>query len=304
MKRKINVWKNRKGKMLESAWVQQGITLFQELLINDSNNTEYKVELAKLLMTKGKDKKLYDINLHEAERLFHEVLQLDPHYPEVHYRLGHVYFEQKNYEKAIEYFKQALEKGLSSIQLFRTYEAMAASYYYLECFSKAKFYFHKAEKADRERNFTSELMALKKLITEDGQVKALLHDSDGVSIPLTRGQAERVITDDENELKLDLTNIQYSLLGPDDAVTISKIEAKVLKYLYENRNRYINKRELMDKVWGKEVSAGTVKGNISRIRNKLKKCLPDEIGEIIATKWGEGYRWVAPPITKIQERNL
>lgn len=71
---------------------------------------------------------------------------------------------------------------------------------------------------------------------------------------------------------------------------LTKNEFELLKALMERPTQVFTRSMLFDLVWGDEDSAddNTLNVHISKIRNKLKQCNPQE--EYIETVWSIGYR--------------
>lgn len=73
-------------------------------------------------------------------------------------------------------------------------------------------------------------------------------------------------------------------------VSFTKKEFELLKLFMENENQTLTKSMIFDSIWSDENSAddNTLNVHISKIKNKLKDCNPDE--EYIETVWSIGYR--------------
>jgi tetratricopeptide (TPR) repeat protein len=154
----IKNWKKREGSIKESVWLSEGIFFFRRLLDEDPRNIEYKTDLAKLLIRSGTDEKLKYVNLINAKHLFEEVLELFPNNGEALYRLGHICYENNEFEKSIEYFTKADKQFLSEIRLFRAYSAISKAYYHLGEDEKSKNYLQQAIELDKEKISPVKLM--------------------------------------------------------------------------------------------------------------------------------------------------
>jgi tetratricopeptide (TPR) repeat protein len=115
MPKQISEWKKLEGRMKESVWLSQGIDLYRDQLINKPEDKKSKIKLGKLLVRNGTDEKIKYVNLQKAQALFEEVLELFPNDADALYRLGHISYENGEYERSISYFIQALEQPLSEI---------------------------------------------------------------------------------------------------------------------------------------------------------------------------------------------
>ncbi|MGG1401585.1 winged helix-turn-helix domain-containing protein [Bacillus salipaludis] len=299
---KISNWKKREGSIKESVWLSEGIRIFRELLEIEPNNKEYKANLAMLLTRSGTDEKLKYINLLKAKDLFEEVLELFPDNAEAIYRLGHISYENHEYETCIDYFTKAIGHSLSDIRLFRAYTTISKANFHVGEDEKSKIYLQKAIEMDKGKNFTSEINEVKTLITQDGHYRKIVRYSDGITQFLSTEDAENLWTDadSDKEAILDLSHLRPSFTGPEDVVRIERKEAEILSYLIDRKNRYVGKEELLT-LWeeGEAPELDTIKTYISKIRNKLGNCLPEEMKQTITTKIGHGYRWTCPIPTKI-----
>ncbi len=74
------------------------------------------------------------------------------------------------------------------------------------------------------------------------------------------------------------------------AVKLTSLEFKLLRYLIENADKVISKRELFEKVWqDKFTGDGTLNVHIRRLREAIE-ANPNE-PEYIITVWGDGYKF-------------
>lgn len=298
----IGNWKKREGQIKETVWLAEGIKMFRRLLDEYPGNVEYISSLAKLLIRSGTDEKLKYVNLMKAQQLFEEVLALFPDNAEALYRLGHICYENNDFESAIEYFMKAVNQSLSEVRLLRAYAAISKAYYYLGEDEKSKSYLEQAIALDREKNFTSEINEVKHLITQDGKLRRLVRHTDGIHQFVDLEDAERLMDDveSEEEAVLDLSHFRPSFSGPIDVVPLERKQAEILSYLMERDYKFVSMEELL-KVWEEEEQPEikTIRAYISEIRKKLKVCLPDGQNNPITSKRGVGYRWVCSIPTKI-----
>jgi tetratricopeptide (TPR) repeat protein len=302
LNKEIKLWKKSEGSIKETVWLAEGIKMYHELMKDEPNNHKYKTDLAKLLIRSGNDEKLKYMNLMNAKEIFEKVLKLFSHDSEALYRLGHIYYEVCDYEKSIDYFLKSVELPLSEIRVFRANITISKAHFYLGDEGEAYHYLQKAIEVDRERNFTSDIDDVKSLITQGGRNKMLVRFPDGVNQLISVEQAESLQfeTDDDGEAELDLSNFHPVFIGPEDTARLERKEAELLCCLIERHKRFLSKDELIN-VWdeGEWPEPGTIKSYISKIRKKLRKCLPEDTNEIITSKRGIGYRWTCPIPTKI-----
>lgn len=143
---------------------------------------------------------------------------------------------------------------------------------------------------------------MKSLITQDGHYTRSVRYPDGFKQSISTEDAEKLWMDAgmDKEALLDLSRFHPSFMGPKDAVRLERKEAEILSYLIKRDYKYVSKEELLN-VWeeGEAPEPDTIKTYISKIRRKLRKCLPDENHEIILSKRGNGYRWTCSTPTKI-----
>ncbi|WP_099363665.1 helix-turn-helix domain-containing protein [Fredinandcohnia onubensis] len=293
MLEQIRLWKRKQGSLNESAWLKEGIKMYRDLLQTEEDNTDYKVELAKLLVRSGEDEKLVYVNLMNAKDLFDEVLALFPDDTNALYRMGHIHYETQEYEKSVEYFTKAIHLSLSKIRLFRAYATMAKAFYILGEDLEAIRYLDKAIETDEEHNFSSEINEVRALITQKGQQTRAIRYPDGAYILATIDDVEKVQMENEtNDATLDMSHLRPNFSGPVDVAILQRKEAEVLKYLIE-KVRFVSKEELVQYVWQEdEVPAlSSIKPIISKINRKVKKCLPENSQNPIVNKRGLGYKW-------------
>lgn len=293
MQDQIMVWRRKQGSLNEAAWLKEGIKLFRGLLQTEPDNTDYKVELAKLLVRSGEDEKLVHVNLMNAKELFNEVLALFPDDANALYRMGHIHFDTQDYEKSIEYFTKAIHSSLSKIRLFRAYATMAKAFYKLGDDLEAIRYLDKAIDSDEEHNFSSEINEVRALITQKGQQTRAIRYPDGTYMLATIDDIEKVqMENEDNEATLDIAHLRPTFSGPKDVAELQPKEAEVLKYLIE-KGRIVSKEELIQYVWPEDEAPETtsIKPIISKINRKVKKCLPENTQNPIVNKRGQGYKW-------------
>ena len=90
------------------------------------------------------------------------------------------------------------------------------------------------------------------------------------------------------DIELDKNNFSVKCNGK--KVSFTKKEFELLKLIIENQNQTLTKSAIFDAIWSDENSAddNTLNVHISKIKNKLKECNPDE--EYIENVWSIGYR--------------
>jgi tetratricopeptide (TPR) repeat protein len=271
-------------------------------LHQNPSDLEGKADLAKLLIRSGTDEKMKYINLMNAQQLFEEVLELFSDNADALYRLGHICYENKEYEKCITYFTRALEQPLSEIRSFRAASTISKAYFSIGDEEKANRFLQKAKEIDKERNFTNEMTELENIITENGIYRRSVRYPDGTYQFITVEDAESLKdeTIEDGDAELDLSHAQPTFTGPEDTVRLERKEAEILCYLIERDNRFVGSLELLN-VWeeDEEPELGTIKSYISKIRTKVGECLPNDKNEIIKTQRGQGYKWICEIPTKI-----
>ncbi|WP_373459946.1 winged helix-turn-helix domain-containing protein [Neobacillus driksii] len=78
------------------------------------------------------------------------------------------------------------------------------------------------------------------------------------------------------------------------------MSAIVVQHLIERDYKFVSKEELLN-VWEEDEQPedSTIRANISRLRRKVRGCIPDDHNGIIVSKRGIGYRWRCAFPTKI-----
>lgn len=89
---------------------------------------------------------------------------------------------------------------------------------------------------------------------------------------------------------IELNKINFTVKCNEKTVSFTKKEFELLKLLMQNANQTLTKSMIFDNIWNDENSAddNTLNVHISKIKNKLKECNPNE--EYIETVWSIGYR--------------
>lgn len=89
---------------------------------------------------------------------------------------------------------------------------------------------------------------------------------------------------------IELNKVNFTVNCNNKEVSFTKKEFELLKLLMENENQTLTKSMIFDSIWNDENSAddNTLNVHISKIKNKLKECNPNE--EYIETVWSIGYR--------------
>lgn len=101
--------------------------------------------------------------------------------------------------------------------------------------------------------------------------------------------------DENNAVMLSYKDIEintkdFTAICNGQELVLTKNEFELLRALMERPTQVFTRSMLFDLVWGDEDSAddNTLNVHISKIRNKLKQCNPQE--EYIETVWSIGYR--------------
>ncbi len=89
---------------------------------------------------------------------------------------------------------------------------------------------------------------------------------------------------------IELNKSNFTVSCNNKEVSFAKKEFELLKLLMENENQTLTKSMIFDNIWNDENSAddNTLNVHISKIKNKLKECNPNE--DYIETVWSIGYR--------------
>ncbi len=92
---------------------------------------------------------------------------------------------------------------------------------------------------------------------------------------------------DERKIDLDRREVEF---GDGTVSQLSEREAAILHYLAGNRDRAVDRKELLQHVWGlnpRGIETRTVDMQIARLRDKLAQCEDD--AQVILTVRGKGY---------------
>jgi DNA-binding response OmpR family regulator len=118
------------------------------------------------------------------------------------------------------------------------------------------------------------------------RVRALLRRSEIIQQMMQADREEPLAIINHGLLMLDPLKHLVTMDG--DPIELSRTEFNLLHLLLRNPARTFSREYLLDTVWGETYFGGdrTVDNVISRLRKKL-----GEIGEVIETVWGVGYRW-------------
>lgn len=89
---------------------------------------------------------------------------------------------------------------------------------------------------------------------------------------------------------IELNKSDFSVKCNDKNIYFTKKEFELLKLFMEHEKQTLTKSMIFDNIWNDENSAddNTLNVHISKIKNKLKECNPNE--EYIETVWSIGYR--------------
>lgn len=93
----------------------------------------------------------------------------------------------------------------------------------------------------------------------------------------------------EGRLQIDVKASRIQLDGT--VLKLSSLEYKLLKHLYDNKGRVVEKYELFRQVWESKYSStsdGTLHVRIRRLRDKIEKADPNA-QSLIKNVWGYGY---------------
>lgn len=92
--------------------------------------------------------------------------------------------------------------------------------------------------------------------------------------------------------KLEIDFDAYTAKDADGEVRLSHKEVLLLAFLHKNRNKVVNRYELLENVWGyeEEITTRTVDNFIARLRQKIEANAAQP--KIILTVHGSGYKMV------------
>ncbi|WP_339828786.1 tetratricopeptide repeat protein [uncultured Arenimonas sp.] len=102
--------------------------------------------------------------------------------------------------------------------------------------------------------------------------------------------------------RFELHPARHELLRDGEPVDLQPKVLEFIAYLLLNRGRVVDKNELLDAVWPRQV---VTEAALSRCAMKARRALDDEAGspQVILTVHGRGFRFIAP-VEPVQERRL
>jgi len=117
------------------------------------------------------------------------------------------------------------------------------------------------------------------------RVKAIFRRMENVS----SGSVENIFT--SGGLKVDF--LQYECYKKGELINLTKHEFGLLKYLVKNRERVVNRDELLDEVWGNDVTVGprAVDTHMANLRKKIEDDPSDP--KLIFSVRGVGYKLIS-----------
>jgi DNA-binding response OmpR family regulator len=116
------------------------------------------------------------------------------------------------------------------------------------------------------------------------RVKAIFRRMEGI----TNERADDITL--SGGLKVDFR--QYECYKDGEKINLTHHEFDLLRYLLQNKDRVINRDELLDEVWGKDINVGprTVDTHMANLRKKIEDDPSDP--ELILSVRGVGYRFI------------
>ncbi|PYX26760.1 MAG: lysine decarboxylase transcriptional regulator CadC, partial [Acidobacteria bacterium] len=94
---------------------------------------------------------------------------------------------------------------------------------------------------------------------------------------------------------LELDTVRYELRRGDRVLRLEKIPMELLILLAGRKDQLVGRREIIEKLWGKDVFLDTEQGVNTAVR-KIRLALGDdpENPKFLQTVVGKGYRFVGP----------
>src|SRR5690606_25389774 len=94
---------------------------------------------------------------------------------------------------------------------------------------------------------------------------------------------------------------RHELLRDGEPVELQPKLFEFIAYLLQNRGRVVDKNELLDAVWPRQV---VTEAALSRCAMKARRALDDEAGspQVILTVHGRGFRFIAPVEPVLERR--
>src|SRR5690606_1731314 len=101
-------WMEKEDSLLK---LNKGIQLYESLSRRNPNEIRYKEMLVRLLLEQGEEEKMRQHAFNKARISFLQLIRLENYHAIAHYRLGFLYFYEKNWTESINAFQKALESN-------------------------------------------------------------------------------------------------------------------------------------------------------------------------------------------------
>jgi tetratricopeptide (TPR) repeat protein len=278
-------------------WIEEGIEIYRNFSSVQPNEIRYKETLAYLLLVQGEDLKLRQHSYEKAIMRFNQVVKLDKHNARAFYRLGFLYFYQKEWAKSVDSFQCSL----------RCQPRQTRNQLQKEQQVKAHYYILKASQII----FNESLLRAEQIPSEDldlfGEMKYLLTELKGIRQEeekpyqiIHNGTKFREISEREYELLSDPDeNEEHIILNQHSMndvilsfqgrmIAIPTLQVPLLEYLMRHPEG-VQHEEILGRMYRHSKDPrGMLRKNVKRLRERMKHLEPTHA--FIETIHG-GYRW-------------
>jgi DNA-binding winged helix-turn-helix (wHTH) protein len=305
----LHILQSREGKVREQRRLEQIICIYKQLVDLCPKNLIYKQGMAAILMRHGNDEKLIHLNFTKAREIFLEILEVDPHNVEAFYRLGHVYSELYQWDKARHTLQRVLNYELPTIKRVRALCTLAKSSFHLSQVNDAMTYLKMAKAEDIDRDCTYDIIQIERMMRN--QDKEFIVTDMEESTFISEEEVDEFNEDNkeiEKKLILELSNRYPTLIFQNKDADLERMQVNVLRYLFDNRGQFLSEEQIHHHVWNDEVDIEIVKNRvknvISELRNALRQLQLDEsVKDLIVNRRNMGYSWQGAYKIMIIERN-
>ncbi|MFM1655393.1 winged helix-turn-helix domain-containing protein [Brevibacillus sp. B_LB10_24] len=296
------IWERQEGEIDLFDWWDKGIRLYKQLLRLDPGNERFRVQLANLLLKAGGDLKMRQHHFSQAQRLFRELIKLEPLHALANYRMGFLAYYDQKWSMAVHYFERALRGNPAKLsQQINREQRMKALCYLAKAYQNMSLEtFEQANQMWSDERDPIVADAVEPFIDETRN--ALFSYGDQKPYVFVTRSDRRCLDEQEaldfqakelacDEIRLDLLGEKYFLIFRRDVqIELSEQLARLLQLLMEQMQP-VSRQTIKDRLFPDSRSDSVVRRTVQRLREALRhSLLPDDL--IQTTDFG--YRWNWP----------
>lgn len=280
-----------------NAWLEEGVQLYNQFLQLDKKEPRYSIMLADLYLQMGRDKKIRMGNHKQAYKTLRLASIYSPTKPDAFYHLSFVFANERKWEAALFYGKEALENKLDEKRKIKLFCNLALGYSRIGYPHKSMVYMNLAKTLDEKNEHEWFMQLYKDKIKHRSNEHILLQEASKDRKAISRKQYERVKEEamEGKYVALDLTKDEKYVYAMHDAIRLERKEGEILGYLIDHQMNTCSKQEIEEAIWlDRNVSPSTVKRYIASLRRKLSQAMgQNDISECVLVTNGDGYEWKA-----------